>query len=39
MNFGPDTLATAEKVLGIKAGETTPNGQFRLEKTGCLMHG
>ncbi|MFA6024463.1 MAG: NAD(P)H-dependent oxidoreductase subunit E [Candidatus Gracilibacteria bacterium] len=35
-NFGLETLERAEKVLGIKAGETTPDGKFRLEKTGCL---
>lgn len=35
-NFGLESLARAEKVLGIKAGETTPDGKFRLEKTGCL---
>ena len=38
MNFSFDTVAKAEKMLGIKAGETTPDGKFRLEKTGCLSH-
>jgi bidirectional [NiFe] hydrogenase diaphorase subunit len=38
INFGLDNLAIAEKTLGIKAGETTPDGKFRLEKTGCLSH-
>ncbi len=37
-NFGPENLQLAEKILGIKAGETTKDGQFRLEKTGCLSH-
>lgn len=36
--FSADVLKRAEKVLGIKAGESTPDGQFRLEKTGCLSH-
>jgi len=35
-NFGNDTLKKAELILGIKVGETTSDGQFRLEKTGCL---
>lgn len=35
-NFGLETLAKAEKVLGVKAGESTTDGKFRLEKTGCL---
>lgn len=38
LNFGPDTLAAAEETLGIKAGESTPDGRFRLEKTACLSH-
>ena len=38
LNFSFDTVAKAEKMLGIKAGETTPDGKFRLEKTGCLSH-
>lgn len=36
--FGNETLKRAEKALGIKVGETTSDGQFRLEKTGCLSH-
>ncbi len=36
--FSLDSLAKAEKILGIKAGETTPDGKFRLEKVGCLSH-
>lgn len=38
LNYSFDTLEKAEKMLGIKAGETTPDGKFRLEKTGCLSH-
>lgn len=38
LNFSFDTVLKAEKMLGIKAGETTPDGKFRLEKTGCLSH-
>ena len=34
--FAQEVLQKAEKVLGIQAGETTPDGRFRLEKTGCL---
>jgi len=37
-NFGEDSLARAEKVLGVKADGTTEDGQFRLEKCGCLSH-
>lgn len=37
-NFGEDNLKRAEKILGIKAGETTPDGRFKLEKSGCLGH-
>lgn len=35
-NYGPDVLKRAEQLLGIKAGENTPDGNFRLEKTSCL---
>ncbi|MEK9159218.1 MAG: NAD(P)H-dependent oxidoreductase subunit E [Patescibacteria group bacterium] len=38
LNFSFDTVEKAEKMLGIKAGESTPDGKFRLEKTGCLSH-
>lgn len=31
-----DILARAEKVLGIKAGEVTPDGRFSLDATRCL---
>lgn len=34
--FGEENLKRAEKTLGIKAGETTPDGKFKLEKSGCL---
>lgn len=37
-NFAKENLELAEKTLGIKAGETSPDGKFRLEKTGCLSH-
>ena len=37
-NYGNEVLKRAEKLLGIKVGETTEDGQFRLEKTGCLSH-
>jgi NADH:ubiquinone oxidoreductase subunit E len=37
-NFALDNVAMAEKMLGIQAGETTPDGKFRLEKVGCLSH-
>lgn len=36
--FALDNLAKAEKILGIKAGETTPDGKFRLEKSGCMAN-
>lgn len=35
-NFSAAVIKRAEKVLNIKVGQTTPDGQFRLEKTGCL---
>lgn len=38
MNYSFDTVEKAQKMLGIKAGETTADGKFRLEKTGCLSH-
>lgn len=38
LNFSFDTVEKAEKMLGIKVGGTTPDGKFRLEKTGCLSH-
>jgi NADH:ubiquinone oxidoreductase subunit E len=37
-NFAEDSLKRAEKVLQIKAGESTPDGQFRLETCGCLSN-
>ena len=36
--FSGESIKRAEKVLGIKLGETTEDGKFRLEKTGCLSH-
>ncbi len=38
LNFAEENLALAEKTLGIKAGEISADGKFRLEKTGCLSH-
>lgn len=35
-NFAPDLLDKAEKMLGIKPGETSEDGNFRLEKVGCM---
>ncbi len=35
-NFAQATLSKAEEILGIRAGETTPDGAFQLEKCGCL---
>jgi NADH:ubiquinone oxidoreductase subunit E len=35
-NYAEATLNRAEKILNIKAGETSPDGCFRLEKIGCL---
>ncbi|MEW6070027.1 MAG: NADH-quinone oxidoreductase subunit NuoE [Candidatus Thermoplasmatota archaeon] len=29
-------LETVERSLGVKAGETTPNGKFTLERVNCL---
>ncbi len=37
-NFSAESIQKAEHVLDIKVGETTKDGQFRLEKTGCLSH-
>lgn len=37
-NFAEENLCIAEKILGIRAGESTPDGKFRLEKTACLSH-
>lgn len=37
-NFGLDNLKKAEEILGIKAGETTEDGKFRLEKAGCMSN-
>lgn len=34
--FANESLKAAEKTLGIKVGETTKDGRFRLEKSGCL---
>ncbi|NIA08228.1 MAG: NADH-quinone oxidoreductase subunit NuoE [Nitrospiraceae bacterium] len=31
-----DLLAVAEKVLGIKTGQTTPDFKYSLERVGCL---
>lgn len=33
---GPKIMETAERVLGIKGGETTSDGQFSLERVNCL---
>ena len=33
---GPRILEAMERELGIKAGETTPDGKFSLEATACL---
>jgi len=35
-NFGNDNIKRAEKVLGIKVGETTEDGHIKLESSGCL---
>lgn len=35
-NFAESSLKKAGEILKIKPGETTPDGQFRLETTGCL---
>ncbi|MFT7183792.1 MAG: NADH:ubiquinone oxidoreductase subunit E [Oceanicoccus sp.] len=35
-NFGNENLKRAEKMLGIKAGETTADGHIHLESTGCI---
>lgn len=37
-NFAQENLLTAEKILGIKAGETSADGKFRLEKAGCMSN-
>lgn len=37
-NFAADTLKRAEKILGIKPGESTPDGQFQLETCGCISN-
>lgn len=37
-NFAEDSLKRAEQTLGIKAGETTPDGKFRLEVCNCLSN-
>ncbi len=36
MKGGPDILTAIEEELGIKAGETTPDGLITLETTSCL---
>ncbi|MEK7145998.1 MAG: NAD(P)H-dependent oxidoreductase subunit E, partial [Patescibacteria group bacterium] len=36
MNFGVENVKKAEEVLGIKAGETSADGQFKLEAVGCI---
>lgn len=36
--FAADNIKKAEKVLGIKAGETTADGKFRLEKANCMSN-
>lgn len=33
---GPRILDSAERTLGIRAGETTPDGKFTLETVNCL---
>lgn len=37
-NFGLENLKKAEEILGIKAGETSSDGKFRLEKAGCMSN-
>lgn len=37
-NFSEASLSKAEHVLGMKAGETSPDGKFRLETCGCLSN-
>jgi NADH-quinone oxidoreductase subunit E len=36
VNGGPTILESFERALGIKAGESTPDGTFSLEATSCL---
>ena len=36
--FGGESLKIAEKILEIKAGGTTTDGKFRLEKAGCMSN-
>lgn len=36
--YADSLIRAGEETLGIKVGETTDDGQFRLEKTGCLSH-
>lgn len=37
-NFAEESLAKAEALLGIKAGEQTPDNQIRLETCGCISN-
>lgn len=37
-NFAEEGLKKAEALLGIKAGENTSDGKFRLETCGCLSN-
>lgn len=37
-NFAEESLSKAERVLEIKAGETSSDGKFRLESCGCLSN-
>ena len=36
VRYASDTLKRFEQVLGIQAGETTPDGKFTLEKCSCM---
>jgi NADH:ubiquinone oxidoreductase subunit E len=38
VRFADASIKRAEQVLGIRVGQTTEDGKFRLEKTGCLSH-
>lgn len=35
-HYAKEVLEKAESILGIKEGESTPDGKFRLEKVGCI---
>jgi NADH:ubiquinone oxidoreductase subunit E len=38
VNKSSDIVSTLEQMLGIRVGETTPNGLFTLEFSSCLGH-